>query len=257
MRRRRPRPPRQSRRRRRSRRRCAAGAWFTLHSLQQDFAAYWIAATARRLGLDPYVNHVGSAEAPDALGRRRPLPPCAVPGSAARGRSVPAAGVAAVSGGEGPLHRGDARRLARGRARSSPTVGGRRPDAIAPSSSWPARSTSRSIAATSSAARSISKSSFADDRLAPAGAPLDGGRGAGGGARLQTDARGAPSGGLGRGRERIVLAAVGAGAALLGCGPPSSTDRRASLEYAREVLPRAALYGEGGTEEMLLPASRF
>ena len=42
----------------------AAGAWFTVHSLQQDFAAYWIAGTARRLGLDPYVNQVGSAEAP-------------------------------------------------------------------------------------------------------------------------------------------------------------------------------------------------
>ena len=28
-------------------------------------------------------------------------------------------------------------------------------------------------------------------------------------------------------------------------------------EYARDVLPRAALYGEGGTEEMLLPESRF
>ncbi len=42
----------------------AAGAWFALRSLQQDFAAYWIAATARRLGLDPYVNHVGSANAP-------------------------------------------------------------------------------------------------------------------------------------------------------------------------------------------------
>src|SRR3954452_14414318 len=42
----------------------AAGAWFTVHSVQQDLAAYWIAATARRLGLDPYVNHVGSAGAP-------------------------------------------------------------------------------------------------------------------------------------------------------------------------------------------------
>ena len=43
---------------------CVAGAWFTLRSLQQDFAAYWIAATARRLGLDPYVNQVGSGDAP-------------------------------------------------------------------------------------------------------------------------------------------------------------------------------------------------
>ena len=43
---------------------CAAGAWFTQHSLQQDFAAYWIAGTARRLSLDPYLSHVGSANAP-------------------------------------------------------------------------------------------------------------------------------------------------------------------------------------------------
>lgn len=46
----------------------AAVAAFAAHaaiaSLQEDFAAYWIAGASRRLGLDPYVNHVGSAAAP-------------------------------------------------------------------------------------------------------------------------------------------------------------------------------------------------
>src|SRR5215471_12225679 len=38
----------------------AAAAWLARSSLQQDFAAYWVAGGARRLGLDPYVNHVGA-----------------------------------------------------------------------------------------------------------------------------------------------------------------------------------------------------
>jgi hypothetical protein len=33
-------------------------------SLQQDFAAYWVAGKSRWLGLDPYVNHCGSGVAP-------------------------------------------------------------------------------------------------------------------------------------------------------------------------------------------------
>jgi hypothetical protein len=58
------------------------------------------------------------------------------------------------------------------------------------------------------------------------------------------------------GRGRIVLAALGAGAALVGLTVVVDGPARVA-EYAREVLPRAALYGEGGTEEMLLPAARF
>jgi hypothetical protein len=38
--------------------------WVATASLQQDFAAYWIAGGARRAGLDPYVNHVGGPLAP-------------------------------------------------------------------------------------------------------------------------------------------------------------------------------------------------
>jgi hypothetical protein len=42
---------------------CAVG--FALTSLQQDFAAYWVAAAARRAGLDPYVNNaVAGAQVP-------------------------------------------------------------------------------------------------------------------------------------------------------------------------------------------------
>ncbi|HVU52995.1 MAG TPA: glycosyltransferase 87 family protein, partial [Polyangia bacterium] len=39
--------------------------WVATRSLQQDFAAYWVAGAARRAGLDPYVNHLGGASAPD------------------------------------------------------------------------------------------------------------------------------------------------------------------------------------------------
>ena len=41
-----------------------AGIWLAATSLQQDLAAYWIAGRACRLGLDPYLNQVGSAAAP-------------------------------------------------------------------------------------------------------------------------------------------------------------------------------------------------
>ena len=42
----------------------AFAAYVAVASLQEDFAAYWIAGAARRLGLDPYINHLGSAAAP-------------------------------------------------------------------------------------------------------------------------------------------------------------------------------------------------
>jgi hypothetical protein len=42
----------------------AAAAAFAVTSLQQDLAAYWIAGKARWFGLDPYVNYCGSDVAP-------------------------------------------------------------------------------------------------------------------------------------------------------------------------------------------------
>ena len=58
------------------------------------------------------------------------------------------------------------------------------------------------------------------------------------------------------GRRRLALAtmagcAVAAGATLVISGP------RLVREYVTEVLPRAALYGEGGTDDMLIPPGRL
>ena len=39
--------------------------WVATASLQQDFAAYWVAGAARHAGLDPYINQVGGAAAPE------------------------------------------------------------------------------------------------------------------------------------------------------------------------------------------------
>ena len=43
----------------------SVAGWLTTVSLQQDLAAYWTAGAARRLGLSPYLNHVGSDVAPE------------------------------------------------------------------------------------------------------------------------------------------------------------------------------------------------
>ena len=38
--------------------------WVATRSLQQDLAAYWVAGAARNAGLDPYVNQLGGPDAP-------------------------------------------------------------------------------------------------------------------------------------------------------------------------------------------------
>ncbi len=43
---------------------CVASGWLTTTSLQQDFAAFFTAARARALHLDPYVNHLGTPGGP-------------------------------------------------------------------------------------------------------------------------------------------------------------------------------------------------
>ncbi len=58
------------------------------------------------------------------------------------------------------------------------------------------------------------------------------------------------------GRARTTLAALAVGAGLVGLTAVVDGPGRLR-EYVTEVLPRAALYGEGGTEEMLLPAARL
>jgi hypothetical protein len=235
----------------------AAGAWFTVRSLQQDFAAYWIAACARRLGLDPYVNQVGSADAPTlwdgvALFRHsrflyppliadlfRPL--ASLPYLAAKGLFTAAmlgawlgAGLLISDRGRSEAWRERTvfflasalffpfyRHLERGQIDLLIllllTIGWRARERAQP---W--------VAGAALAAGMAFKPALAG--LLPL--VWAGGRG------------------------RVVLAALGAGAALVGLTVIVDGPARLA-EYAREVLPRAALYGEGGTEEMLLPAWRF
>ena len=233
----------------------AAGAWFVASSLQQDFAAYWIAATARQLGLDPYLNHVGSENAPAlwdgvALFRHsrflypplvadlfRPL--AAMPYATAKGLFTAAMLAAWIGAGLLVAHR-------------------RRPDApragtvffLASALFFPFyrhlergqidlllllllviawRERARPWVAGAALAASVAFKPALAGLLPVAWAC---------------------------GRGRAALAALAVGAALMGL--TALVDGPARLaEYVREVLPRAALYGEGGTEEMLLPAARF
>ncbi len=235
----------------------AAGAWFTVRSLQQDFAAYWIAASARRLGLDPYVNQVGSALAPTlwdgvALFRHsrflypplvadlfRPL--ARLPYLAAKGLFTAAMLAAWVGAGLLVSNRG------RSEARHERTVFFLASALFFPfyrhlergqidlllllllTIAWRSRERAQPWAAGAALAAAMA--------FKPALAGL-----------LPVVWAG--------GRRRVVLAALGAGAALVGLTELVDGPARVA-EYAREVLPRAALYGEGGTEEMLLPAARF
>ena len=233
----------------------AAGAWFTLHSLQQDFAAYWIAATARRLGLDPYVNHVGSAYAPTlwdgvALFRHsrflypplvadllRPL--ASLPYLAAKGLFTAAMLGAWIAAGLLPTDTGKRRAWA-----------GRTVFFLASALFFPFyRHLERGqIDLLILLLLTIGWRARARPWLA-------------GGALAASVAFKPALAGLlpvvwASGRGRSVLVALTVGGVLIGLS--ALVDGPARLgEYVSDVLPRAALYGEGGTEEMLLPASRF
>jgi hypothetical protein len=233
----------------------AAGAWFTIHSLQQDLAAYWVAATARRLGLDPYANYVGSAEAPKlwdgvALFRhsRFLYPPLVAdlfrPLASLRYAAAKGLFTAAMLGawlGTGLLvSDGERAETRRGRAVFF----------LASALFFPFY-------------RHLERGQIDllillllmitwRERARPWVA----------GAALAASAAFKPAlAGLlpvvwAAGRGRSALAAVGVGAALLGLS--ALVDGPARLgEYLTDVVPRAALYGEGGTEEMLLPPSRL
>jgi hypothetical protein len=235
----------------------AAGAWFTLRSLQQDFAAYWIAATARRLGLNPYLNHVGSASAPTlwdgvALFRHsrflypplvadlfRPL--ASLPYLDAKGLFTAAmlgawvgAGLLLSDRGRPETWRGRTvfflasalffpfyRHLERGQIDLLIL--------LLLTIAWRERKRAQPWLAGAALAAAIGFKPTLAGLLPVVWA---GGRG------------------------RVALAALGVGALLFGLTEIVDGPARVA-EYAREVLPRAALYGEGGTEEMLLPASRF
>jgi hypothetical protein len=226
-----------------------AGAWLASRSLQQDFAAYWIAGNARRLGLDPYLNQVGSAAAPSlwdgvAIFRHsrflypplvadlfRPL--AALPYRLAKTLFTGATIAAWL--GAGLLQRGrrDRRWFFGASALFFPLY----------------RHLERGqidllllfflVIAWRSRAR-----------------PLVAGTALALGAAFKPALLGLLPVVWASGRRRAVLAALGATAAIVVL--TLAVCRPARLrEYLVSVLPRAALYGEGGTDEMLLPADRF
>jgi glycosyl transferase family 87 len=234
---------------------CAAGAWFTLHSLQQDFAAYWTAATARRLGLDPYVNHLGSASAPTlwdgvALFRHsrflyppliadlfRPL--ASLPYAVAKGLFTAAMLGAWLGAGLLVSDRGK------------------------PEAAWRARTVFFLASALFFPFYRHLERGQIDllilllltiawrERRRPwlAGAALAAG------VAFKPALAGLLPVVWASGRGRSALAALAVGGALLGLSALADGPARLR-EYVSDVLPRAALYGEGGTEEMLLPAPR-
>jgi Glycosyltransferase family 87 len=239
---------------------CAAGAWFVARSLQQDFAAYWVAGTSRRLGLDPYLNYVGNhggldgasgpwdgvaifrhsrfLYAPLTADLFRPLAALGYPAA----KAIFTAAMLAAWIGAGLVvselwddhRRGRTtffvasalffpfyRHLERGQIDLLIL--------LCLALAWRERARTTPWVAGAALAAGIA--------FKPALAGL-----------LPVVWAG--------GRGRVALAALGAGMALLGL--TALADGPARLrEYATEVVPRAALYGEGGTEEMLLPPERF
>ncbi len=229
----------------------AAGAWFAARSYQQDFAAYLTAALARVWNLDPYLNYAGQGSdlalpwdgvavfrhsrflyPPLVADLFRPL--VAVPFLAAKSLFTAAmlaawigAGVTVADDRRGrtiffaatALFFPFYRHLERGQIDLFIL--------LLLASAWRARGRSW-IAGAALAATAAFKPAFVG--LWPVV--------------------------WASGRARTVLAALAVGAGVVGL--TAIVDGPGRLhEYVTEVLPRAALYGEGGTEEMLLPAARL
>ncbi len=227
----------------------AASAWLTSRSLQQDFAAYWIAGSARRLGLDPYLNQVGSSAAPtlwDGIAIFRhsrflypPLvaelfrPLAALPYRIAK--VLFTAGMLAAWIGAGLLSSGRRgrtwfflasalffplyRHLERGQIDLLVL--------LLLAVAWRTRARFVLAGAALALAATIKPALLALLPVLWAG-----------------------------GRARLARAALGATAAIFGLTMAVAGPARLR-EYVCSVLPRAALYGEGGTDDMLLPAERF
>lgn len=235
----------------------AIGVWLASRSLQQDFAAYWIAGNARRLGLDPYLNQIGAGAAPglwDGIAifhhSRFLYPPLiaelfrplsALPYRVAKmiftGGMIAAFIGAGLLSGAGPLPPSDRRR-------------DRAVTLVAGALFFPLyRHLERGqidllvlflmVVAWRTRARSL----VAGTALAL-------------GAAFKPALIGILPVLWAGGRARAALAAFGAGIAIFGLTLAISGPARLG-EYLFSVLPRAALYGEGGTDEMLLPATRF
>jgi hypothetical protein len=227
----------------------ATATWLASHSLQQDFAAYWTAGNARRLGLDPYVNYVGSAEAPalwDGVAIFRhsrflypPLvaelfrPLAALPYRAAK-LAFTGAMIAAWIGA-GLLGARDRRW---------------RVFILASALFFPLyRHLERGqidlwiLFFLALAWRTSARPWLAGAALALAAA-------------FKPSLLGLLPVLWAAGRARLACAALAA--AVVVAGVTAAVTGPARLrEYALSVLPRVALYGEGGTESMLLPADRF
>jgi hypothetical protein len=217
-------------------------------SLQQDFAAYWTAGAARRLGLDPYLNHVGGAAAPalwDGVAPFRhsrflypPLvaelcrPLAALPYGAAKALFTAAAVGAWVAAA-----------LLCGRRAAAVVL-------VAGALFFPLYAHLERGQIDLFALPLLVAAWRRRDRALLAGAALAAA------ATLKPALLGALPVLAALGRWRWAAAALG-GTLAVGaltvviCGPGLLA------EYHATVLPRALLYGEGGTEAMLLPSARF
>ena len=192
--------------------------------------------------------------APRAVGRRRALPPQPVPLSAARRPSCSGCWRSSPIAPRRSLFTGAAMRGLAATARLVARRAGRPRAATAVVLSR-ARCSSRSTS-TSSAGRSICCCCcWCSWRLARRERAVGRRRGAGAGRRVQAGAARPAAGdrrarplalGGGDARRRCAVAAL-AGVVIVGAG--------AVARVRADVLPRAALYGEGGTEEMLLPSA--
>jgi hypothetical protein len=221
----------------------ACGVWFALTSFQQDFAAYWVAGTARRLGLDPYVNNAAAGAAvpwdgsvfrhsrflypPLAADLMRPL--AALPYRAAKLVFTATA-------------------LAAWLAAAALVAGGRRPSAVlltAGALFFPLYLHLERGQIDLLLLPLVLAAWRLRDRPAGAGALLAAA------ATMKPALVGALPAIVALGHRRwaawtVAAAAAGALATVLISGPALTR------AYAGVVLPRAALYGEGGTDAMAL-----
>jgi hypothetical protein len=228
-----------------------AAVWIVSASLQQDLSAYYTAGAARRLGLDPYVNHAPAPwdgvslyahsrflYPPLAAESFRPL--AALPYLAAKSLFTAAAVAcwiagallaAPASGGAGA--RGAALSLAAGALYFPLYLHLERGQIdlailLLLLAAWRWRARAAAAAGAALAAAAAFKPALLG--LLPVWAAL--------------------------GRTRAAAWAAAWGAALLAATAAISGPALLGA-YATRVLPRASLYGEGGTEEMLLPPEKL
>jgi hypothetical protein len=224
-----------------------AAGWFATRSLQQDFASYWVAGASCRAGLDPYVNQAGAAttELWDGVAvfahSRFLYPPivaellrsfAALPYAVAKIVFTMLTVVAWVRASRRTTH--DARALVFGAgALFYPLylhLERGQVDLFVLLLLLGAfdRRARPAVAGAALAAATALKPALVG--VLPVIAVL--------------------------GRARAVGAAL-VGVALVAAASIATAGPALTWEYAREVLPRAALYGEGGDASMLLPAERL